>query len=380
MGLIAEAALLPGGWARNVLIEIDDAGRIAAVESEARASAADLRLTGRIVVPAPANLHSHAFQRALAGLTERRGPGNADSSWTWRELMYRFLDRLTPDDVQAISALAFMEMLEAGFAGVGEFHYLHHAPGGTKYDDPAEMSARIAQAARETGIGLTLCPVLYMQGGADGRPLADSQRRFGNDLEGFARLLEGAAAALGNMPDAVLGVAPHSLRAVPPQALAGAARLRPEDPVHIHTAEQEAEVAEIQAALGARPVSWLLDNAHMNPRWCLVHATHMTDAETSRLAASGAVAGLCPVTEADLGDGIFNGVDWFREGGTFGVGTDSNVRIDLAGELRLLEYGQRLRHRGRALLCPRNGSNGRALLAAACAGGAQALGRHSGRI
>ncbi len=380
MGLIAETALLPSGWARNVRIEIDAAGRIAAVGPEARACAADIRLDNRIVLPAPANLHSHAFQRALAGLTERRGPLDADNFWTWRALMYRFLDHLSPDDIQAVTALAYMEMLEAGFASVAEFHYLHHAPGGAFYANRAEMSARVVRSAKETGIGLTLLPVLYMQGGVDGRSLTDNQLRFGNDLPGFVRLLEEAEEAVRALPDAGLGVAPHSLRAVPPGALAEAAGWRPDAPVHIHIAEQEAEVAEIQAAYGARPVEWLFGNMDVNERWCLVHATHMTENETSRLAAGGAVAGLCPVTEADLGDGIFNGVRYFRESGAFGVGTDSNVRIDLADELRLLEYGQRLHHRGRALLCRQNGSNGRALLDAVCAGGARALARDCGRI
>lgn len=380
MKLLADAALLPNGWAHNVLVEIGEEGRISRVVPGNTDRRDIFHLVGQILVPAPANLHSHAFQRALAGLTERRGPGEADSFWTWRDLMYRFLDRLTPDDVEAIAALAYMEMLEAGFAGVGEFHYLHHAPGGAPYEDRAQMSARIAKAAGETGIGLTLLPVLYMQGGPGGRPLTEVQKRFANDPDGFTDLLERAEQAVHRLPDARVGVAPHSLRAVPPAAINEVANLRPAAPVHIHIAEQEAEVAEIEATYGARPVAWLFDNTSVDERWCLVHATHMTDTETSQLARSGAVAGLCPVTEADLGDGIFNGVRHFKEGGVFGVGTDSNVRIDLEEELRLLEYGQRLRHRARAVLCKRNGSNGRTLLEAVCKGGARALGRDSGRI
>jgi formimidoylglutamate deiminase len=380
MRLIADSALLPGGWARNVQIDIDDSGRIAAVEPDVVEARAGERLRDRILLPAPANLHSHAFQRALAGLTERRGPGEADSFWTWRDLMYSFLNRLTPDDVEAIAALAFMEMLESGFASAGEFHYIHNAPGGTPYADAAEMPVRIAQAARETGIGLTLLPVLYMQGGVNGRPLAEGQTRFANTLDGFARLLEGAEKAAGKLPDASVGVAPHSLRAVPPDALAEAAELRPGAPMHIHIAEQEAEVREIEAAYGARPVAWLLDSMQVDERWCLVHATHMTDTEIIGLAASGAVAGLCPVTEANLGDGLFEGVKYLGAGGVFGIGTDSNVRIGLADEMRLLEYGQRLHNRGRAMLCPRTSSNGRTLFDAVCKGGAQALGRNSGHI
>ncbi len=374
----AETALLPTGWATRVAVT-PDGPRIGAVAAGVEPAAGALRVG--CLLPAPANLHSHAFQRAMAGLSEARGPDPQDTFWTWRRLMFRFLDRLTPDDIEAIAALVQVEMLEAGFAAVAEFHYLHHAPGGAPYADPAETSHRIAAAAAQTGIGLTLLPVLYQQGGCDGRPLAPGQVRFGSTPDGFARLVEGAGAALAALPgDARLGVAPHSLRAVSPAGRAVATALRPGAPVHIHAAEQTAEVDEVTAHLGARPVEWLLAEAGAGDGWCLIHCTQMTAAETRALAASGAVAGLCPVTEASLGDGIFDGVAYTRAGGLWGVGSDSNIRIGLTGELRQFEYSQRLRDRARALLARPDASTGRALWDGACAGGAAASGRAAGAI
>jgi formimidoylglutamate deiminase len=369
----AETALLPGGWARGVRLRVEG-GRIAAVETGVPG--------GRgLLLPAPVNLHSHTFQRAMAGLTEGRGQGGQDSFWTWRQLMYRFLETLSPEDVQAIAALAMVEMAEAGYAAVAEFHYLHHAPGGAPYDDPAEMAGRIVAAAEETGLGLTLLPVLYSRGGCDGRALAGGQLRFGCEEGRFATLWQAAGRHLARLgADAVLGVAPHSLRAVTPAGLALAAGLAPGAPVHLHLAEQVAEVAEVQAATGARPVEWLLSQAEVGPRWCAVHATQMTPAETAALARTGAVAGLCPVTEANLGDGIFAGTAWAAAGGAFGLGTDSNLRIALAEEMRMLEYGQRLRDRARAVLAGPARSTARVLWEGAAAGGAQASGRAAGAI
>ncbi|EEW25390.1 formimidoylglutamate deiminase [Rhodobacter ferrooxidans] len=373
--LWAETALLPDGWAQSVRVDLAG-GRIAAITPGASPSGQRLGC----LLPAPANLHSHAFQRAMAGMTERRGSGT-DSFWTWRALMYRFLDHLSPDDVQAIAAFVQMEMLEAGYAAVGEFHYLHHQPGGAPYADLAEMAARIVAAAHQTGIGLTLLPVLYQQGGCDGRSLGPGQMRFGNDNARFADLWQGAARALAALPaDAVLGVAPHSLRAVSKQGLQMAAALAPQAPIHLHLAEQQAEVAEVQAAYGARPTEWLLANASVDARWCAIHATQMTAAETVALAQSGAVAGLCPITEANLGDGIFDGARHLAAGGAFGIGSDSNLRIALAEELRLLEYGQRLRDHGRAVLATPDRSTGRVLYDGAVAGGAQACGRGPGGL
>jgi formimidoylglutamate deiminase len=378
--LFCERALLAGGWALDVRVTLDGGGRIAAVETGAAAIPGDERLTGRILLPAPSNLHSHAFQRAMAGMTEARGPDRRDSFWTWRKLMYRFLETLGPDDVQAIAALVQVEMAEAGYAAVGEFHYLHNQPGGTPYANPAELAARIIAAASETGLGLTLLPVLYMQGGCDGRPLAGGQLRFSCGLDAFARILEASAAAAGKLPgDTRVGVAPHSLRAVPPDAVRAVANLRPGDPVHIHAAEQVAEVEEVDAANGARPVALLLDRVGIDRRWCLIHTTHMLPAETEALARSGAVSGLCPITESNLGDGIFDASRFRAAGGVFGIGSDSNIRISLGEELRTLEYSQRLGDQARAVLAG-PGSTGRVLFEGAVTGSARACGRDAGAI
>lgn len=373
--ILARTALLPEGWAANVAVRIGDDGHIAAVTPDSAGAA-----TVDMLLPAPANLHSHAFQRAMAGLTERRGPDPRDSFWSWRQLMFRFLDQITPEDIEAIAAFVQMEMLEAGYGASVEFHYLHHAPGGRPYDDLAEMSARIAAAARTSGIGLTLLPVLYQWGGLDRRPLAPGQDRFGNDPARFARLVEGAAAAVADLPpDCRLGIAPHSLRAVDAEGLAAAISLA-RGPIHMHLAEQMAEVDEVEAATGARPVAWLLDHAPVDRNWCLIHATQMTPDETLRLAATGAVAGLCPITESSLGDGIFDGVRWLGAGGAWGIGSDSNIRIALTEELRTLEYSQRLRDRSRAALARPDASTGRVLWQGAAQGGAQAAGRDAGAI
>ena len=374
--LWAEQALLADGWARDVRIVIDDTGRIASVTADSPAEGA----RHAVLLPAPANLHSHAFQRAMAGLTERRGPDPRDTFWTWRQLMFRFLDRLTPEDVEAIAAFVQMEMLEAGYACNVEFHYLHHRPGGLPHDNLAEMSARIAAAAQTTGIGLTLLPVLYQFGGCDQRALGPGQIRFGNDPDRFARLHDGARAAIAALPrDTVLGVAPHSLRAVSPDALRDVIGLG-DGPIHMHLAEQVAEVDEVSAARGARPVRWLLANAAVDARWCLIHCTQMLPDETLGLAATGAVAGLCPITESSLGDGIFDGVRWLGAGGRFGIGSDSNIRIALSEELRTLEYSQRLRDLSRAALARPDASTGRVLFEGAARGGAQAAGRAAGAI
>ncbi len=373
--IFAKTALLPDGWANDVLVRLSQ-GRIASVDVGALPQGQRVD----ILLPAMVNLHSHTFQRAMAGLTEKRGPGQ-DSFWTWRTLMYRFLDRLSPQDVESVAAMVMLEMAEAGYAAVAEFHYLHHAPGGGTYANLAEMSARIAAAAAQTGLGLTHLPVLYQRGGCDNRALTTGQLRFGNDPERFANLWQAAAEALKGLPqDTVLGVAPHSLRAVDAAGLALAASLSPGTPVHIHVAEQMAEVDEVRQATGARPVEYLLAQQDLSNRWCLIHATQMAAFETEALARSGAVAGLCPITEANLGDGIFDGVRFAAAGGVFGVGSDSNVRISLSEELRLYEYSQRLLHRGRAMLGTAEKSTGRILYETACRGGALAGGRESGAV
>lgn len=372
----ARRALTPEGWIGDCRVTLRD-GRIAGVAT-GPAQPGDTRVD--VLLPAVSNLHSHTFQRGMAGLTEHRVRGR-ESFWTWREEMYRFVGLMTPEDVGAIAAMAFVEMQEAGFAAVAEFHYLHHQPDGAAYADRAELSARVMAAAAATGIGLTHLPVLYSYGGAGRQALGGGQRRFGHDVAGFARLVEDVRGHAARMAaDTVVGIAPHSLRATCPEDLAAALPLAAGGPVHIHIAEQPAEVAAIGDWLGARPVEWLLDHAPVGRDWCAIHATHMTAAETAGLAASGAVAGLCPITEANLGDGPFDGPGWIAGAGAFGVGSDSNVRISLVGELRLLEYSQRLRDIARNVMVPGEGSVGAYLYQAAATGGARALGRASGAI
>ena len=364
-----DTAYLPYGWARRVRFGIDGAA-IASVETGVEAGPSDERHGAAL--PGLCNVHSHGFQRGMAGLSERRGRPD-DDFWSWREVMYRFLDRLTPDDIAAITAQAYVEMLESGFTRVGEFHYLHNDVDGSRYADPAETAGAIVAAAETSGIGLTLLPVFYAHGDFGGAAAAPGQRRFLSDVGGFAELVEASRAKLP--ADAVLGIAPHSLRAVTPDELRAILPLAGAGPIHIHAAEQVREVEACVAWSGARPVEWLLDHAAVDAEWCLIHATHLTDNECDRLAASGAVAGLCPVTEANLGDGIFPAVRYLAAGGRFGVGTDSNILIDAAGELRAVEYSQRLAHRRRALLADKGEpSVGQTLFAAAQAGGAQALG------
>tara|TARA_R110000850_G_scaffold23686_2_gene69851 strand:- start:1422 stop:2789 length:1368 start_codon:yes stop_codon:yes gene_type:complete len=373
----AKQALTPKGWQNDLEITIDTDGRIASV-GVPRQSPTD-RVA--LLLPAPLNLHSHAFQRAMAGLTEAHGPDPRDSFWSWRHLMFKFLEQLTPDHVEAIAALVFMEMLEAGYGAVAEFHYLHHDVGGAPYDSLAEMSQRITAAAVQTGIGLTLLPVHYQFGGCDLRALNGGQQRFGNDPERFLRLHQGAVAAAAAGPaDYTAGMAPHSLRAVDRDGLSTILAQATSGPIHMHLAEQVAEVDEVLAHFGARPTEWLLENHKVDARWCLIHCTQMTDAETIALANTGAVAGLCPLTESNLGDGIFNGTTYLGQGGAIGFGSDSNVHITLFEELKTLEYSQRLRDLSRAVLATKDRSTGRVLFEAAAKGGAQAGGRHSGVI
>ncbi len=377
MAIFAQTALVGTRWAHDVRVEIQG-GMIRKLTAGARAGAQDT-VVG-VLLPAPGNVHSHAFQRAFAGMAEFRARGR-DSFWTWRRLMYRFLDVLRPEHVEAIAAQAYLEMLEAGFGAVGEFHYLHHQPGGTPYDDRAELGQRIVAAAATTGIGLTHLPVLYRRGGAGDAPLSDAQLRFANTVDEFLALVDATRAGHNVLHrDSRIGIAPHSLRAVSPGDLTRLLGATPRGPVHIHIAEQIGEIDDIVAEFGARPVAWLLDNAPVDGRWCLIHATHMTAHETRALAGSGAVAGLCPITEANLGDGIFNGVPYIENGGAFGVGSDSNIRISLVEELRLLEYSQRLRDRARNVMVVGQGSVGRTLYAGAARGGARALGRDAGEI
>jgi formimidoylglutamate deiminase len=365
-----DQALLPQGWQSGVLLAVAD-GIITHIEIDTPLPKGAERHA--IALPGLGNVHSHSFQRGMAGLAERRGP-DEDTFWTWREVMYQFLDRLDPDDVEAIAALAFAEMLESGFTRVGEFHYLHHDPAGRRYANPAELAERIAAAASTTGIGLTMLPVFYAHGGFGGAVPSQGQRRLVCNIDSFANLLEGTRRAVSPLPDAVVGVAPHSLRAVTPDELNVVSAMASAGPIHIHAAEQVREVEDSVAWSGQRPVEWLLDHADIDTRWTLIHATHVTESETRALAASGAVAGLCPMTEANLGDGIFPAASFVASGGRFAVGSDSNIVIDAGRELELLEYAQRLAHRQRNVVNPGEGSTGAGLFRMALEGGAQALG------
>lgn len=372
-----ERALLPQGWARDVRFEVAADGRLGRVEPGATADGAE-HLKGP-VVPGMPNLHSHAFQRAMAGLAEVAGDPN-DSFWTWRDLMYRLVGRMQPEQVEVIARQLYIEMLKAGFTGVAEFHYLHHDRDGRPYADPAELALRISQAARRTGIGLTLLPVLYSHSGFGGQAPNEGQRRFINGTDGYLALLQRLREALP--ADQVLGTCFHSLRAVTPEQIdAVLAADAGEAPIHIHIAEQRKEVDDCLAWSGRRPLQWLYENLDVDARWCLVHATHAEADEVEAMAQSGAVAGLCLTTEANLGDGIFPAVDYLARGGRFGIGSDSHVSVSPVEELRWLEYGQRLRDQRRNRLHqPGQPRVGDALYQAALAGGAQALGQPSGAL
>ena len=363
--------LLPTGWARNVTLAVDEAGTILSVQPD---SAPEGEVFRDPALPGLANIHSHAHQRAMAGLAERSGPG-ADSFWTWREAMYGFALKMSPEDLQAIAAQLAVECLKSGFTSLGEFQYLHHQPDGTAYAERARMSLACLEAAREAGIGITLLPVLYAYGGFGGQSANPGQRRFLNDPAGFARIHADLAAAL--RPGERLGIAPHSLRAVTVGLLKEV--MTPQGPIHIHIAEQMKEVEDCLVFCNRRPVEYLMENFALDARWSLIHATHMNGRETQALARSGAIAGLCPVTEANLGDGIFNGVEYLANQGAIAIGTDSHVSVGVAEELRTLEYSQRYLTRGRNVLAggPER-STGRHLFDAALAGGARSIGQSRG--
>jgi formiminoglutamate deiminase len=366
-----QTALLPEGWSRHVRIILAE-GLIAQIETGVSPEINEPRHFAAI--PALANVHSHAFQRGMAGLAERRG-ASADNFWTWRDIMYQFLDRITPDDCAALAAQSYMEMLESGFTRVAEFHYLHHDEAGKPYANPAEMAEKIAEAATITGIGLTLLPVFYAHANFDCSMPHHGQRRFVTHLDQFGALVAASRRAIKPLVGAVLGIAPHSLRAATPDEIAAIVPLAENGPIHIHAAEQAKEVADCEAWHRRRPIELLLEQAGVNAKWCLIHATHMTDHEVKQFASSGAVAGLCPITEANLGDGVFPAADFIKDGGTLAIGSDSNIMIAAAQELRQLEYAQRLQLRGRNILAGDAGlSTGRSLFDAALHGGAQAVG------
>ena len=368
--IFATRALLPDGWHSDVRISFSGC-HIDRVDVNVPTQVGDEKHA--ILLPGMPNLHSHAFQRGMAGLAERRGP-STDSFWSWREVMYSFALTMTPDQMTAVAAQVYVEMLEAGFTRVGEFHYLHHAEDGRPYADSAEMAVRIAEAANQTGIGLTLLPVFYAHSGFGGMKPHEGQRRFINDLDSYCRLLEGAVHAVAQLDGAIVGIAPHSLRAATLDEIKELLSITPKGPVHIHIAEQMKEVEDCLQWSRKRPVEWLLDSLQIDERWCLIHATHMTTDETLALARSGAIAGLCPITEANLGDGTFPAELYLHNGGRFGIGSDSNVLIGVADELRQLEYSQRLQHKSRNILADSGQSNGRSIFEGAIKGGAKALG------
>jgi formimidoylglutamate deiminase len=369
-----DVALLPEGWKQDVRISCDDLGTIDAIETGNKSRP---RIAGA-VIPAMPNVHCHAHQRLMAGLAEKSGE-TADSFWTWREVMYGFALRLLPEDLEAVAAQAYVEMLKAGYSCVGEFHYLHHQPDGQAYEEPAEMALRCISAADQAGIAITMLPTLYAHSGFGGKAPAEGQRRFINSAESFLAIHQILQDVTAASPLRRLGISPHSLRAVTPELLCEVLHsIDDDEPVHIHVAEQQREVEESLAATGHRPVEFLLEHLKPNRRWCAIHATHLSETETNRLSASGVVAGLCPTTEANLGDGIFPASQF---DGKIAIGSDSNVTISVAQELRQLEYSQRLRDKARNVLAKgANASTGRSLFDAALAGGAQALAQPVGAI
>jgi formimidoylglutamate deiminase len=373
--VIAPYALLSGGWARDVRIEIDADGAIASITPDSPIR--DATLLGGPVIPGMPNVHSHAFQRAFAGRAER-ATGSHDSFWTWRDAMYGLAARITPDDFAAIAAQAYVEMLEAGYTAVGEFHYLHHDIGGTPFATRSELAQRALGAADESGIGITLLPVFYRWSDFGAKPPRPDQARFITDLDGFLALVD-ELAPLCRTPDRRLGIAPHSLRAVAPDDLravvAALDERDPDAPIHLHVAEQLGEVDACIEHRGRRPVAWLYDHVALSARWTLVHATHVTSAEIDALAPTGATIAIAPTTEANLGDGIFPLELWRSAGGALAIGSDSHVRIDAAEELRWLEYVQRLRTLRRSIV-----ASPEALYVQTARDGGRALGRPIGTI
>lgn len=375
-------ALLPDGWKRNVLIAVNIDGWIADIKIDQKPNASVI-MDG-FTLPGMPNLHSHAFQRAMAGLAERASC-EKDSFWTWRQIMYQFLEKLTPEDMQAIAAQLYVEMLKAGYTSVGEFHYIHHQPNGVPYEDRALISKYVISAAKEAGISTTHMPVLYAYSGFGGLQPTEGQKRFINNETQIIEIITSLKSYYKNDPQIKIGLAHHSLRAVSPEMLKAATQdmhqFDSQSPIHIHIAEQNKEVNDCLMWCGVRPVEWLLENMNVDKHWCLVHATHMTESETHNLARSGAIAGLCPTTEANLGDGLFNLANYIQEGGKFGIGSDSHISVNMIEELRMLEYGQRLKHQERTISKTKNEpSVGSYLFNMSVRGGAQALGHPAGSI
>ncbi|MGO3406634.1 formimidoylglutamate deiminase [Marinomonas sp.] len=373
----AERALLPSGWANNVLFSVKN-GQFYSLETNSTATDKANILSGP-VLPTIANVHSHAFQRIMAGAAEVSLNPN-DSFWSWRDLMYKIVQKLTPDDAHIIAKQLYIDMLKAGYSQVGEFHYLHHDIGGKHYGQLAEMSNQLIAAADDAGLGLTLLPVLYSHSGFGGQAPNAGQARFIHSTDSYLTLHQACAKTLANHPIHQLGVCFHSLRAVTKPQIDTVlqtlnASFNTTSPIHIHIAEQQKEVQDSINWSGQRPVEWLHNEIGLSDRWCLVHATHLTETERQAIASSQAIAGLCPTTEANLGDGIFPAVAFEKEGGRWGIGSDSHVSLSIVEELRTLEYGQRLRDQQRnRLYRPEQTSVGDNLYQQALLGGNQACG------
>jgi formimidoylglutamate deiminase len=379
--LYAETILIGSQWQQNKTITINKAGNISAITSGCEEGA---EIIQGAVIPGMVNCHSHAFQRAFAGLSEYRG-NSSDSFWSWRDIMYQFVAKMTPDDAHKVAKFLYLEMLQAGYTTVAEFHYLHHQAGGSFYQDPAEMSHQVINAALEVGLAITHLPVLYTYAGFNYLVPTEAQARFIHQTDEYCRLLEKLHSSYQQHQTVSLGIAPHSLRAVSDQQLEiiipFIRNLDANAPIHIHIAEQLKEVEDCVAHYGKRPVEWLLENQPMDKNWCLIHATHLTETEISLLANSGAVAGICPTTEANLGDGIYPTAEYMQQGGKLAIGSDSHIAVNVADELRTLEYGQRLTKHQRAVLVSKDCTSvGQYLYQHAAINGADAVNQNVGEI
>ncbi|TQV84447.1 formimidoylglutamate deiminase [Aliikangiella coralliicola] len=381
MKLYAEMVLIGNQWQQNKTLSIGEQGTILSIDDGLLSGAE--KVSGALV-PGMVNCHSHAFQRAFAGFSEYRA-SQLDSFWSWRDIMYRFVAKMTPEDAHKVAKYLYLEMLKAGYTCVAEFHYLHHQVGGKFYDDPAEMSHQVINAAKETGLAITHLPVLYTYAGFGKQAPSEAQMRFIHQLDEYCQLLTEINSAYQQESTIGLGIAPHSLRAVSEEQLSEIVpfirNINPGAPVHIHIAEQLQEVEDSLAFYGKRPVEWLLDNHSVDKNWCLIHATHLTDQEVANLSKSGAVAGICPTTEANLGDGIFPTKSFLEQGGKFAIGSDSHIAVNVADEIRTLEYGQRLTTHQRAVLTSQScASVGQNLYCHAAKQGALTVNQNVGEI
>ena len=375
-------ALLSQGWAKNVRLGVDDKGLIVSLQANVLAEQDDHRLG--LVIPGLVNCHSHAFQRAMAGLTEYQ-VSPTDTFWSWRKTMYRFANLVSPEDLQDIASYLYLEMIKQGYTSVAEFHYVHHQPNGKPYSSVSQLSQSVINAANIAGINLTLLPVLYMNAGFGDQALLDDQKRFGNSVDSYLALHDEATRYCSHQSQHSLGMALHSLRAVPASSMTEVISHFKDRahscPIHIHIAEQTQEVEQSIKALGKRPVEWLLDKYDIDKQWCLIHATHMTPKETAQVAKSGATVVICPTTEANLGDGLFPLRQYLDDGGQIAIGSDGNTCTNPMEELRWLEYGQRLLSRTRNVASDdRERHTGTNLYRHCLEGGARSIGQKPGAL